>query len=153
MGGLEDVVVLIAKAKLSNLSRVMRYGGASLWATIQGGAWIKEAKQLIEDVLHEDNEEKRPKLDEKPEWWIGAMEHKERKGEWKRIKEAAARIAARKDEEKDKDGGEEESEKEDDEVWCHVCYKVFASLQAAASHRNRAHSVGNAGWAFASDGK
>ena len=41
----------------------------------------------------------------------------------------------------------------DDEVWCHMCYKVFASRQAAASHRNRAYSEGNAGWKFATNGK
>ena len=64
----------------------------------------------------------------------------------------AACVEKERREEEKKEGEDEEEEKEDDEVWCTVCFQVFASSQAAASHRNRAHGQPHVAWCYASSG-
>ena len=69
------------------------------------------------------------------------------------LKQAVAACVEKEQEEEEKKEKEgEQDEKEDDEVWCPVCFQVFQSNQAAASHRTRAHGYTHRAWNFAASG-
>ena len=149
---MEDIAPRIARAKINVLQRVLRFGGASLRATVSQGPWITEAFELIEKARGDEKWRSTPCCQEDPFFWLHLLTQPEMKATAHQLKNAVAANISREQEEEEKKEDEEEEGKEDDEVWCPERFQVFQSVQAAASHRTRAHGYTHRAWTFAASG-
>ena len=152
--GLEDIVPILARAKINVLKRVLRHGGEAMRAVINQGPWIAEALELIEKAREDPRWATTPSFDEDPGFWVHLFTEENMTATAKQLEQHLGETDRREDEKRAEEEKEEDEEsKEDSEVWCPTCFAVFRTTQAAASHRMRAHGYSYPGWAYAHNGQ